>query len=58
VDGVKRGEEAPVSVKELEAGPHMVVIRREGYVAVERLVEVPAGGFVPLEIALEPVAGE
>jgi eukaryotic-like serine/threonine-protein kinase len=55
VDGIKRGAEAPVSLKELEPGPHMVVVRREGYSPVQRLVDVPAGGFVPLEIVLEPI---
>jgi hypothetical protein len=55
VDGARRGEEAPVSLKELEPGPHRVVIRREGYKPFEQLVEVPAGGLVPLEIVLEPV---
>ncbi|MBA2662886.1 MAG: serine/threonine protein kinase [Bradymonadaceae bacterium] len=54
VAGVRRGDTSPVTVSGLVAGLHLVEIRHPNFETFQRSVEVPAGGVVPIEAALQP----
>ena len=53
VDGTAIGR-TPIEAR-LAPGPHVVRVERPGYAAVERRIEVPAGGTVVFDLSLVPV---
>jgi hypothetical protein len=58
-DAVVRIDERPVdraaSGTAVRSGPHVITATRDGFAAVRREVDVPAGGRVRLELRLEPL---
>lgn len=48
---------SPVTITDLQAGEHLIVIRKEGYYETRKTVVVKAGQKLPLEIKMEPVTG-
>jgi hypothetical protein len=52
LDGVTRGR-APLTFDELQPGTHHIEVVAPGYRALERIVHVPEGGSMRLELGME-----
>lgn len=55
-DGEMKGV-SPVTITDLQAGEHLIVIRKDGYYETRKTVVVRAGQRLPLEIKMDPVTG-
>lgn len=55
-DGVARGL-SPLSLSGLQAGPHLIVVEKEGYLPAQRTVTVTAEGRSTVDIKMEQPAG-
>jgi hypothetical protein len=54
IDGLELQESTPIHQRPLSPGPHVVVIRREGYVTVVDTVEITAGNVTTHSVVLVP----
>lgn len=55
-DGVLQ-DAAPLTLKDLDAGPHLVAIEKPGYQSVRRTISLLPGQRSALDVKLEPVTG-
>ncbi len=57
LDGVSRAaqiQHGTLHLTDLAPGPHALSVSAPGHTPVDHVVEIPAGGFVPLDIQLKP----
>ena len=57
IDGIELPDFTPLNRHPLEPGPHVVVVRREGYVTVVDTVEITAGNVTTRSFVLIPDGG-
>lgn len=56
LDGRFEGQGSPITIKNIEAGTdHKIEAKKEGYVALERIIHPSPGEFLSLEFKLVPV---
>ena len=55
-DGEMKGV-SPVTIADLPAGEHLIVVRKDGYYEARKTLVVSTGQRLPVEIKMEPVTG-
>ena len=55
-DGVQQ-DAAPITLKDLDAGRHLIVVEKPGFSEVRKTVPLQAGQKSALEVKLEPITG-